>query len=62
MNVKVLLVFSLASLQLGCAKVSFFPSENYKDCSTDGTAKYIDYSDLEYEYVNDTAFFLTGEG
>jgi hypothetical protein len=38
-----------------------FSTETHKDCSTGGKAKYIDYSGLKYEIVNDFNMFLMGE-
>lgn len=42
------------------ARILVFLGENYEDCSTGGKPKYIDYSGLEYEYFNDTEYFLNG--
>jgi hypothetical protein len=42
------------------SKVQVFPSDTYEDCSDGGKAKYMDYSDLEYEYSSDTDYSLIG--
>lgn len=35
-------------------------SDTFEDCS-EGGAKYADYSGLEYDYVNDTTYYLSGK-
>jgi hypothetical protein len=35
-------------------------SERYEDC-TKGGAKFADFSGIEFEYVNDTQFYLNGK-
>lgn len=42
------------------AKVVLLMDENFVDC-TKGGAKYVDYTGLEYVYVNDTTYYLNGE-
>lgn len=34
--------------------------DKYEDC-TDGGAKYIDYSGVIFDYINDTTFLLNGK-
>lgn len=51
----------LLDLHFNFARVQVFPDETYIDCSDNGVAKYIDYSGLEFEYVNDTEYFLNGK-
>lgn len=43
------------------SKIFILFNEEFEDCSDRGYAKYIDYSGLSYEYVNDTTYFLNGE-
>lgn len=51
----------LLQIQTVLSKVQVFPADSYEDCSDGGKAKYIDFSGLEYEYVNDTEYALTGK-
>jgi len=60
-NMKLLLsAILLFNFSATFAKIVFLMGEKYEDCSTGGSYKFLDYSGLEYEYENDTAFFLTG--
>lgn len=42
-------------------KIILLMAEHYEDCTKNGPAKYVDLSGLEFEYVNDTTFYLNGE-
>lgn len=57
-NLKLLLL--IAVLSAVDLKVIMLMSDSFEDCS-DGGAKYIDYSGLEYDYVNDTTYYLSGK-
>lgn len=41
------------------SKLFLLMAESYEDC-TEGGAKFVDFSGVEFEYVNDTLFFLNG--
>lgn len=41
-------------------KLIILMNEEFEDCTEGGPAKYIDWSGLEYDYVNDTTYFLNG--
>ena len=41
------------------AKLVLLMAETFEDC-TKGGAKFIDYSGIEFDYVNDTSYVLTG--
>jgi hypothetical protein len=41
------------------SKLVLLMGENFEDC-TEGGAKFFDYSGLEFEYENDTSYYLTG--
>jgi hypothetical protein len=41
------------------AKVLLLMGEKYEDC-TKGGAKILDWSDIEFEYTDDTTYFLKG--
>lgn len=60
MKLKVALSVLLLSFDLNLAKVQIFPADIFEDCSDGGKSKYIDFSGLEHEYVNDTEYFMTG--
>lgn len=60
MITKIGIIFFL-TLYFTFAKIQVFPDERYIDCSDKGVAKYVDYANLEFEYVNDTDYFLNGK-
>jgi hypothetical protein len=37
-----------------------FPAEEVEDCTKGGKSKYIDWSGLTYDAINDTLFFING--
>lgn len=55
---KKLFVLFLAT-RIVSAKVILLMAEEYEDCSEGD--KFMDYSELEYEYANDTSFLLNGK-
>lgn len=57
-NLKLLLLF--AAFSAIESKVIMLMGDAFEDCSQGG-AKYVDYSGLEYDYVNDTTYYLSGE-
>lgn len=58
--IKVLIVIIVAVTNVVQPKIVMMMSEEFEDC-TEGGAKYFDFSGLEYEYVNDTSYFLNGK-
>lgn len=57
-KLKLLLLFAVS-----CAidsRIIMLMSDTFEDCS-EGGAKYADYSGLEYDYVNDTTYYLSGK-
>lgn len=50
----------LLQIQIGITKIHVFPADTFEPCNSDDTSTFIDFSEVEYEYVNDTEFFLTG--
>jgi hypothetical protein len=52
----VLLVVSLTQ-----SKVAVLFGEEIEDCTEGGKAKYLDFTNLEIEYLNDTCFVLNGK-
>lgn len=53
----ILLIFTAKVL---CAKVIILLSEEFEDCGNAGE-RFIDWSGLQNEYVNDTKFYMTGK-
>lgn len=52
----ILLIFAARAFD---AKIIILLSEKFEDCG-DPAEKYIDWTGVEYEYVNDTEYYLTG--
>jgi hypothetical protein len=42
------------------SKLFLLMSENFEDC-TEGGAKFVDFSGIEFEYTNDTHYYLSGK-
>lgn len=55
-----LLIITIA-LNVVNSKIVLLFNEEFEDCSKGGHAKFVDFSGLEYDYVNDTTYFLNGE-
>lgn len=55
-----IIIFALC-LSFVLCKLIIQPDEKYVDCTKNGTSKYIKWTDLYQEAVNDTLFYLNGE-
>ena len=53
-------IFILLGLNCIESKVLMLMKEGTEDCSEHGS-KYIDWSGIEIEYINDTTYYLEGE-
>jgi len=42
-------------------KMFLVPGENLEDCTSGGKAKYVDWTGLTYDAINDTLFYMNGE-
>lgn len=36
-------------------------NDKFEDCTKDGPARIVDFSELSFDYVNDTTFFINGK-
>lgn len=59
-KLKIFFLLFLSTAENVRSKILMLMKEEFEDCTKGGSSKFIDWTGIEFDYVNDTTYFLDG--